>query len=164
MDSSSQPSAPTVGMRAPDFMLYTDEQTPWRLSNHTDGPVVLLFFPGAFTSVCTSEMNAVNQELDAYHGAHVVGISTDSPFVLSEFRSVEQLDFPLLSDHDAVVSAQYGSKYAEDFTSMELDRIAKRSAFVVDGEGVVRYAEVLDNAGQQPDFDAIKETVQPLAG
>jgi len=160
--SSSNDTVPSVGDRAPDFTLYSSEQNPWRLSDQ-DQPVVLLFFPGAFTSVCTSEMNTVNQDLDAYAQAHVVGISTDSPFVLAEFQSVEQLDFPLLSDHNAEVSARYGSKYEDDFTSMGLDRISKRSAFVVDQEGLVRYAEVLDNAGKQPDFEAIKDTVQSLS-
>lgn len=160
--SSSNGTVPSVGDRAPDFTLYSSEQNPWRLSDQ-DQPVVLLFFPGAFTSVCTSEMNTVNQDLDAYAQAHVVGISTDSPFVLAEFQSVEQLDFPLLSDHNAEVSARYGSKYEDDFTSMGLDRISKRSAFVVDQEGLVRYAEVLDNAGKQPDFGAIKDTVQSLS-
>jgi len=143
-------------------MLFTDDQKPWRLSDHRNQPVVLLFFPGAFTSVCTTELNAVNNDLDAYGDAQVVGISTDSPFVLSEFSSVQQFDFPLLSDHNGEVSVLYGAKYDRDFTEMELDRIAKRAAFVVDREGVIRYAEVLDNAGRQPDFDAIKQTLQQL--
>jgi peroxiredoxin len=153
----SSPQSPlAVGDSAPDFTLYSHDQSPWQLSDHQDQHTVLLFFPGAFTSVCTSELNSVNNDLDAFTGAHVVGISTDSPFVLSEFRSVEQLDFPLLSDHEAQVCAQYGAKYNHDFTEMELDRIAKRAAFVVDPQGTIQYAEVLDNAGRQPDFDAIK--------
>jgi len=157
MNSSQSP--PAVGDPAPDFMLYTDDQSPWRLSDHRDQPVVLLFFPGAFTSVCTTELNSVSNDLDAYGDAHVVGISTDSPFVLSEFRSAEQLEFPLLSDHEATVCGQYGAKYDHDFTEMELDRIAKRAAFVVDHQGVIQYAEVLDNAGRQPDFDAVKDAL-----
>ena len=143
-------------------MLFSDQQEPWRLSEHLDRPVLLLFFPGAFTSVCTTELNTVNNDAASYGDAHIAGISTDSPFVLSEFRSVHDLAFPLLSDHDADVSALYGSKYAEDFTPMNLDRISKRSAFVIDRDGVVQYAEVLDNAGHQPDFEAIKETLDDL--
>jgi len=147
---------------APDFELYTHEQESWRLSDQRGRPVVLLFFPGAFTSVCTTELNTVNNNLEAYDGAAVVGISTDSPFVLNEFHSVQGFDFPLLSDHDAEVSAAYGAKYDGDFTPMQLDRIAKRAAFVVDETGTLRYTEVLENAGKQPDFDAIKRTLQNL--
>lgn len=154
-DSSPQLSE---GDEAPDFELFSDENEPWRLSSHLDRPVVLLFFPGAFTSVCTTELNTVNDTYDTFGDAHVVGISTDSPFVLSEFRSVHGFDYPLLSDHDAEVSARYGSKYDDNFTPMNLDRIAKRSAFVVDPDGIIQYAEVLDDAGKQPDYQAI-ETV-----
>lgn len=147
---------------APDFELFSDESEPWRLSDQEGSPVVLLFFPGAFTQVCTKELTAVSDELDAYGDATVVGISTDSPFVLSEFRSAHDISIPLLSDHDAEVCATYGAKYAENFTPMNLDRIAKRAAFVVDRSGVVQYAEVLDDAGKQPDFGAIKQTVDEL--
>ena len=161
--STSSPELPLAeGDPAPDFALFSDEQEEWQLSDHRDRPVVLLFFPGAFTSVCTTELNTVSNKYDSFNGAHVVGISTDSPFVLSEFRSVEGLDFSLLSDHDAEVSALYGSKYAQDFTPMNLDRISRRSAFVVDREGVIRYAEVLENAGQQPDYGAIRDTLGEL--
>ena len=152
----------SAGDPAPDFTLYTDEQQPWRLSDHLDQPVVLLFFPGAFTSVCTTELNAVNNDLESFEPAYVVGLSTDSPAVLAEFRSSQQLSFPLLSDHDADVCARYGAKYEQNFTEMELDRVAKRSAFVVDGTGTIRYAEVLDNAGQQPDFEEMKRTLGEL--
>lgn len=155
---STSSSRLSEGDEAPDFELFSDENEPWRLSAHLDRPVVLLFFPGAFTSVCTTELNTVNDTYDTFGDAHVVGISTDSPFVLSEFRSVHGFDYPLLSDHDAEVSARYGSKYDRNFTPMNLDRIAKRSAFVVDPDGIIQYAEVLDDAGKQPDYQAI-ETV-----
>lgn len=161
--SSSNPELPlTKGDSAPDFSLFSDQQEPWRLSDHLDQPVVLLFFPGAFTSICTTELNTVNNEYASFGDAHVAGISTDSPFVLSEFRSVHDFDFPLLSDHDAEVSALYGSKYAQDFTPMNLDRISKRSAFVIDRDGRIQYAEVLDNAGRQPDLEGIEEVLEDL--
>jgi peroxiredoxin len=152
-----------VGDAAPDFELFTDEMEPWRLSGQKGHPVVLLFFPGAFTSVCTDELNTVSNDLDAYGEATVVGISTDSPFVLHEFRKVEGLSFPLLSDHNAEVAQLYGAKYDGNFTPMKLDRIAKRSAFVIDEGGTVQYAEVLENAGHQPDFDAIQATLDEIA-
>lgn len=161
METTKAPNV-AVGENAPDFELFTSETKPWRLSGQ-EGPVVLLFFPGAFTSVCTTELNTVNNDLDAYGDATVVGISTDSPFVLDEFKQANDLNYDLLSDHDAKVSRLYGAKYANDFTPMKLDRISKRAAFVIDGDGVVQYAEVLDNAGKQPDFDAIQSTLDGLA-
>lgn len=150
------------GQEAPDFTLYSHEKKPFTLSEHRGENVLLLFFPGAFTSVCTDELNQVNNNADDYAGAQVVGISTDSPFVLDEFRSVNKLDYPLLSDHDGEVSARYGAKYQGDFTDMGLSRISKRAAFLVDKEGTVRYAEVLDNAGKMPDFDRIKSALGGL--
>ena len=148
----------TPGDPAPDFTLYDDETQPFTLSEvRQDGHVVLLFFPGAFTSVCTTELNTVGNDYSRYQdlGAEVVGISTDSPFALAEFKKVHNFPFRLLSDHEAEVAAAFGAKYDNDFTDMKLDRVAKRSAIVVGKDGTVKYAEVLDNAGNQPDFDAI---------
>lgn len=153
------------GDPAPEFELFTHDIEPFSLAAHRGNPVLLLFFPGAFTSVCTNEMNAVNNDRAAFgadDGVTIVGISTDSPFVLDEYRKVNDLQFDLLSDHNAEVAAAYGAKYDHDFTPMELDRIAKRSAFLVDAEGIIQYAEVLDNAGQQPDFEAIQAAIQAL--
>lgn len=162
--ASSDASAPlAVGDYAPDFELYTHEEDAWRLSDHRGTPVVLLFFPGAFTSVCTTELNTVNNTLDDYGGAEVVGISTDSPFALEEFHEAEGFSFPLLSDHNAEVSKEYGAKY-DSFTPMGLDRISKRAAFVIDGEGKIQYEEVLENAGKQPDLERIQEVVAGLDG
>lgn len=146
------------GDSAPDFSLFDDQMQPFSLAEaRADGPVVLLFFPGAFTSVCTTELNTVGNDYGRYEdlGAKVVGISTDSPFALAEFKKAHGFPFPLLSDHDGEVSEAYGSKYDGDFTPMKLSRISKRSAFVVRADGSLAYAEVLDNAGEQPDFDAI---------
>lgn len=158
----STQSTPDVGDSAPDFEIYSDQNEPWRLSNNLDAPVLLLFFPGAFTSVCTTELNTVNNDLDRFGEARVAGISTDSPFVLQEFRSVHDFSFPLLSDHEAKVSAMYGAKYQNDFTPMNLDRISRRAAFVIDREGTVQYREVLDNAGNQPDFGSIEQVIAGL--
>ncbi len=154
----------TQGTQAPDFTLFSNKMEPFKLSQHRGKNVLLLFFPGAFTSVCTTELNTVNSELATFggDGTQVVGLSTDSPFVLEEFRNVHKFDFPLLSDHNGEVSALYGSKYNNDFTPMKLDRISKRSAFVVDKQGIVQYAEVLENAGEQPNFDAIRQVLASL--
>lgn len=153
-----------VGQPAPDFTLFTADQSPWTLSEHRGENVVLLFVPGAFTSVCTDQLVAVSNDLEAYTAARavVVGITTDSPFVLAEFARVHQLRIKLLSDHSADVAAKYGAKYDNDFTDMNLDRVAKRAVFVIDGAGTVRYAEVLDSAGHMPHFDAVKATLRQL--
>jgi peroxiredoxin len=163
MTPDSDAQSVSVGDAAPDVQLYTHDGTPWSLSDHRGTPVVLLFFPGAFTSVCTTELNAVNNSLSDFEDAEVVGISTDAPHVLDEFRSAEHLDFPLLSDHDAEVSRRYGAKYDQNFTHMNLDRISKRAAFVVDGDGTIQYAEVLENAGNQPDLDKIRALAKELS-
>lgn len=153
----------STGDPAPNFTLFTDEMDPFTLSDHRGQPIVLLFFPGSFTSVCTTELNSVNNDRARFgEDTQIVGISTDSPFVLSEFSKVNDFLFPLLSDHDASVSEAYGAKYDHDFTDMQLDRVAKRAAFVIDAEGTIQYAEVLDNAGKQPNFEAIQETLNHL--
>jgi peroxiredoxin len=147
-----------TGDAAPDFTLFDDAKAPFKLSEaRQHGPVVLLFFPGAFTSVCTTELNTVGNDYGRYTdlGAQVVGISTDSPFALDEFKKANGFPFRLLSDHDATVSAAYGAKYQGDFTPMKLDRISRRAAFVVLPNGTLAYAEVLESAGDQPDFEAI---------
>ena len=149
------------GDRAPDFSLFRDDKEPFTLSEALgSGPVVILFFPGAFTGTCTTEMNTVNNDLSAYGpDATIVGISTDSPFALAEFRKAQDLSFHLLSDHEANVCRLYGAKYDRNFSAMKLDRIARRAAFVVDREGIIQYAEVLENAGNLPDLEAVKAAV-----
>ena len=152
-----------IGDRAPTFTLYSDAKKSFALSEATAiGPVLLLFFPAVFTGTCTTELNEVNNDLDSYSGATIVGISTDTPFTLAEYSKANGLKFSLVSDHDAVVCGLYGSKYDHNFTGMKLDRIAKRSAFVIDKTGIVRYAEVLENASQLPDLTAIQSILGSL--
>lgn len=151
----------SVGDDAPDFTLFDSDRQPFHLAE-ADKPVVLLFFPGAFSSVCTTELNTVGNDYGQYTdlGAQVVGISTDSPFVLAEFKKVHGFPFRLLSDHDGEVSAGYGAKYDRDFTDMKLDRVSRRAAFVVGEDGTVQYAEVLESAGDLPDFDAVLSSLE----
>lgn len=154
-----------LGQDAPEIELYSDQKELFKLSEHKgENNVLVLFFPGAFTSVCTDELNMVNNDADRFGGddLQVVGVSTDSPFALAEFKRQQGFSFPLLSDHDGRVADAYGAKYDNDFTPMKLDRIAKRSAFLVDKQGTVQYAEVLDNAGKMPDFDAIADRIASL--
>lgn len=152
-----------IGDSAPDFSLYDSDTQPFELSAAlSDGPVVLLFFPGAFTSVCTTELNTVGNDIASYGDAQIVGISTDSPFALAEFKKAHHLPFRLVSDHNGDVSSAYGAKYDNDFTPMKLDRISKRAAFVIGRDGNVKYAQVLENAGEMPDLDAVAQTVSDL--
>jgi len=152
-----------TGDKAPDFTLYSDEKEPFSLSSElSESPVLLLFFPGAFTSVCTTELNQVNNDIGGFSRATIAGISTDSPFALAAFKEQNGFRFSLLSDHDGDVSAEYGVKYDRNFTSMQLDRISRRAAFVVDREGIVQYAEVMESAGDLPDLEAVKETLANL--
>jgi glutaredoxin-dependent peroxiredoxin len=150
------------GDPAPDFTLFDDERQPWTLSARTRPKAVLLFFPGAFTSVCTTEMNAVNYDLDRYErlGADVVGISTDSPDALAEFRKANDLRFRLLSDHDADVADAYGVRFTREEHRLGFSRIAKRASFVVDAQNRIAHAELLAHPGLQPDFDAILDALE----
>lgn len=149
------------GNSAPDFTLYSHEKEPFQLSAQ-HGAVVLFFFPGAFSSVCTTELNEVNNDLAGFGNATVVGISTDSPFTLAAFAEQNGFSFNLLSDHDAEVCAAYGVKYNRDFTPMQLDRIAQRSVFVIDRDGVVQHVQIMENAGQIPNMDAVKQSIASL--
>ena len=154
-----------VGQVAPNIRLYSDDKELFDLSENRGTNVLLLFFPAAFTGVCTTELNTVNNDLDRYQNANVdvVGISTDSPFSLAEFKKVNALTFPLLSDHNTEASEAYGTKYEVDGAfPFGLHRLSKRSAFLVDAEGVIRYAEVLEVATDQPDFEAIDAAIEAL--
>ncbi len=147
---------------APDFTLYSDSKQQVQLKSQRGKNVLLLFFPFAFTSTCTKELCATRDDIAFYNNANaaVFGISVDSPHTLKRFREDQNLNFPLLSDFNKEISALYGSLY-ETF-GMDLKGVSKRSAFVIDKQGFVRYAEVLEDAGKIPDFDAIKSLLASL--
>ena len=123
--------------------------------------VLVLFVPLAFTGVCTQELCDISAGINAYEdlGAQVLGISVDSPFSLKAWAEKEGITIPLLSDFNKEVSAAYGAQFAD---LRGFKGVAKRSAFVIDGEGVVRYASVSDDPKQLPDFAAIKACLQSL--
>lgn len=153
----------TVGDAAPDFELVWKIGTdPVRRSVHQGGePLVVLFFPLAFSSVCTDEICAVAEDASTYSklGAKLVGISVDSPFVNARFAESCGAEFPILSDFNTEAAAAFGVRNADFFG---MDGVADRSAFVIDGEGIIRYAWTSDDPGVIPDFDAIKAAVQAL--
>lgn len=151
-----------IGDNAPEFTLPNTEREEISLSEFKGNKnVLILFFPFAFTGVCTKELCSTRDNLKIYENmnAEVLAVSVDSPFTLDKFKKENSLNFNVLSDFNKNVSTNYGAIY-EDF--LGFSGVAKRSAFVVDKTGVVRYAEVLDNAGDLPDFQAIQSTLSDL--
>lgn len=151
-----------VGQQAPDFTLRDNEKNKVTLSEQKGKNVVLLFFPLAFTSTCTKELCHMRDNMNIYSAlnAQVYGISVDSLFSLNKFKEEQNLNFPLLSDFNKEASKAYDSLYEHFFNDM--DGVSKRASFVIDKEGIVRYAEVLENAGELPDFNAIQQTLNNL--
>jgi len=151
-----------VGQVAPDFTLYASDKTQVTLSELKGHNVLLLFFPLAFTSTCTTELCSVRDNINWYNNANakVFGISVDALQSLAKFKEEQKLNFTLLSDFNKDVSKLYNTIYEQFGYNMK--GVSKRSAFVIDKEGIVRYAEVLENAGLIPDFNAINDTLKQL--
>jgi glutaredoxin-dependent peroxiredoxin len=151
-----------IGQPAPDFTLYNSERQQVTLSEQRGKNVLLLFFPLAFTSVCTAELCSVRDNMQVYESLDAIpfGISVDSTATLKKFREDQRLNFTLLSDFNKEVSRSYEAIYEEWGYGMK--GVSKRAAFIIDKNGLVQYAEVLENAGEQPDFAAIKEKLAAL--
>lgn len=148
-----------TGDSAPDFTapIATGDVEQFTLSEAVaDGPVVLAFFPGAFTSVCTTELCTFTNRLAAFENvdARVVGISRDSPFALNAFREAEGIGFGLVSDLNREIVEAYGVETS--FDDLGVHGIAKRSVFVVDEDGTIVYRWVSDDPGVEPDYDAVQ--------
>lgn len=152
----------TKGSKAPDFTLKTKDANGLQDVKLSDQygkkKTVLLFFPLAFTGICTEELCSVRDSLKAYEAfnAQVYGISVDSPFTLEVFAEREKLNFPLLSDFNKEVSQAYGVLFEE---LMGLKGVSKRSAFVIDEKGTVLYGETSDDPAKLPDFEAVKKAL-----
>lgn len=151
-----------TGKPAPDFTLFDSDKNKVTLSDLRGKNVLLLFFPQAFTSTCTRELCAVRDDISRYSNANarVIGISVDSVFTLKKYKEDQHYNFPLLSDFNKEVSALYGSLYSHWI--LEMKGVSKRSAFVIDKNGLIRYAEVLESAGEVPDFNAINQVLDSL--
>jgi len=147
------------GDQAPDFKLYSSDLTEISLSAFKGKKVVIHFFPMAFTGTCTEQLCTMRDNFSYYEGinAQVLGISVDSPFALAKFKEVQNYQFPLLSDFNKEVSKAYGAFYDEFVFGLK--GVSKRAAFVIDEEGKVLYAEVLEDAKELPDFKAINEAL-----
>ncbi len=150
--------------QAPDFTLFNSEKTPVQLASFKGNKnVLLLFFPMAFTGTCTVELCSIRDDIARYNDANaqVLGISVDSVFTLEKYKEEQQYNFPLLSDFNKEVSAAYDCIY-ESFTGMNMKGVSKRAAFVIDKEGIIRYKEVLENAGDIPNFSAVISILDSL--
>lgn len=161
----------SVGDKAPDFTLTTLGESGPQLftlsENLGESSLVLLFVPMAFTSVCTGEFCSVSANMEEYDGLHaqVIGISGDNPFAQKAWAEKEGFGLKMLSDYEHKVAAAYGVAYDSFLPAKNLAMggVPKRSAFIIDREGVVQYAESSDDPGQLPDFDAIKAKLGELA-
>lgn len=149
----------TVGQKAPDFSLFNTEKKEIKLSDFKGKKVVIHFFPQAFTGTCTTQLCTMRDNLNYYTNlnAVVLGISVDSVFTQAKFKEQENYNFDLLSDFNKDVSTLYGTIY--DNWILNMKGVSKRSAFVIDEEGIVRYAEVLEKATDLPDFSKIEAAV-----
>jgi len=151
-----------VGSKAPDFSLTNQERQPVKLSEQKGKPVVLAFFPAAFSSVCTKELCTFRDSLARLNQAHaqVYGISVDTFFTLKAFHDQQGYNFPLLSDFNKQAIRDYGV-FNEDMIGLK--GIAKRAVFVIDKDGIVRHREVLDDARNEPNYDKVFSTLASLA-
>lgn len=148
-----------IGDKAPDFTLFSSDLKEVSLQDFAGQKLIIQFFPMAFTGTCTTQLCTMRDSFGYYEGmnAAVVGISVDSPFTLAKFKEEQFYQFPLLSDFNKEASIAYDALY-EEFV-FNLKGVSKRSAFVVDETGKIIYAEVLENAGELPDFEAIKQAL-----
>lgn len=154
-----------VGQPAPDFTLYDHDRQQRALSEFKGKNVVLAFFPGAFTGVCTTEMCTLRDQASQFNSlnAQVLGISVDPPFSQKAWVDQNNLNFPILSDYNRQVVNQYDVALS-DLAGMEGYVAANRAVFVVDKDGVVRYKWVAPSPVNEPDYAEIRQSLSQLAG
>jgi len=154
-----------VGERAPEFTLVDTDRKPRKLSDSYGKKLVLVFFPGAFTSVCTKEMCTFRDSMTRFDElkAQVVGISVNDPFANKAFAERNMLSFPLLSDYNREVVRLYGIEL-RDFAGLKGYSVAKRSVFVIDKRGVVRYRWISGDPSVEPDYEEIKKALEKVEG
>ncbi len=154
---------PQLGEKAPDFTLFNQERKPVSLRDYGGKAVVLAFYPGAFTDTCRKELCTIRdsiaklEDLDAV----VLGVSVNDPFSNKAFHDENVLNFPLLSDYTRDTIQAYGVVH-ENFAGLRGYTAAKRSVFIVDKEGVIRYRWVTENPGVEPPYDEIKSSLEKM--
>ncbi|MDF2450392.1 MAG: alkyl hydroperoxide reductase/Thiol specific antioxidant/Mal allergen [Bacteroidota bacterium] len=152
----------SLGKPAPDFKLFNTEKKEISLTDYRGKNLVILFFPLAFTGTCTIELCTIRDNYNDYTklNAEVIGISIDSLFVLEKYKKDQNFNFELLSDFNKTASKAYGVLYDEFVFGMK--GVSKRSAFVVDKQGAIQYAEILEKASDQPNYENIKACLTEL--
>jgi glutaredoxin-dependent peroxiredoxin len=150
-----------VGTKAPDFTLVDQDRTPVTLSASFGKPIVLAFFPAAFSSTCTAELCSFNNRMAALNAlsAQIYGISVDTFFALKAFRDSQHLTFPLLSDFNKEVIRLYDVVFEN---MIGLKALAKRAVFVIDKDGIIRHRQVVEDARNEPDYDQMFAVLSSL--
>lgn len=152
-----------MGQEAPLFNLFDTEKKKVSLSEYKGKTVLLLFFPQAFTSVCTEELCSIRDDIGKYSNANsdVIAISVDSVFTLKKYKEDKQYNFVLLSDFNKEVSDLYGVLY-ENWI-LEMKGVSKRAVFIIDKDGIIRFMKVFESANEIPDFKIINNVLDNLA-
>jgi glutaredoxin-dependent peroxiredoxin len=152
-----------VGKRAPDVELVDTDRKPVKISEYKGKPMVLLFYPGAFTGVCTKEMCTFRDGLTKYNqlGVNVIGVSVDGPFANKAFKDANSLNFPLLSDYARKAVKEYGVEL-DNFAGLKGYVAAKRAVFILDKDQNVRFKWVGDNPGVEPDYDTVAKEAEKV--
>ena len=151
-----------IGDKAPNFTLRDTERVEHSLTDYAGKNVVLLFFPMAFSGVCTNELCQIRDDKSKYEelDAQIIAISVDSFFTLAKFKEDQGYNFPLLSDWNKDTARAYDAFYEEFVLGMK--GVSKRAAFVIDTEGYIKHVEIMENGGEIPDFNKVKETLELL--
>jgi peroxiredoxin len=155
--------AADVGQKAPDFTLFDSGKQETKLGDSKGKNVVLAFYPGAFTGVCTTEMCTFRDRFDSFNSsnAQVFGISVDGIFAQKAFSDANNLNFPLLSDYNREVVTAYGVALP-NFAGMDGYTASQRAVFVIDKEGVIKFKWIGENPGVEPDYDEVQRQVDQL--
>ena len=153
----------TVGQAAPDFTLHETPQQQRSLSDYRGKKVVIAFFPGAFTGVCTTEMCALRDRIDQFSdmNAEIIGITVDPPFAQAAWKAANEVHYTFLSDYNREVVNAYDVALP-GLAGMQGYVAAKRAVTVVDAEGIVRYHWVADSPGVEPNYADIRDAVAAL--
>lgn len=151
-----------IGEKAPGFTLVSTDKQEVNLSDFRGNTVLLLFFPFAFSGTCTEEMCQMRDDISTFEDLKVtiLAISVDSPHALKKFKEVNNLSFTFLSDFNKVACKAYDCMH-EEF-SLGLKGVAKRSTFIIDKEGMLRFQEILEIPSSLPNFDSIKQALSNL--
>jgi glutaredoxin-dependent peroxiredoxin len=152
-----------IGDKAPEVELVDTEKKPVKISDFRGKTTVLAFFPAAFTGVCTKEMCAFRDDISKFEnlGSYVVGVSVDPPFSNKSFKTQSNLNFPLLSDYNRNAVKAFGVEH-HNFSNLQGYTAAKRSVFVLDKDGIIRWKWISDNPGIEPNYADVKAEVEKV--